>query len=74
MTLVGEICVTSIEHEGVMNGYSIPLLKEVLDLTSLPVIINGGAGCYEDFSEAFKKGASATVLLECFFLARVYKQ
>ena len=64
---VGEICVTAIEHEGVMNGYSIPLLNEVLDLTSLPVIINGGAGCHEDFSEALKKGASATAASSVFF-------
>tara|TARA_B100000963_G_scaffold354753_1_gene371776 strand:- start:948 stop:1697 length:750 start_codon:yes stop_codon:yes gene_type:complete len=64
---VGEICVTSIEHEGVMNGYSIPLLNEIIDLTSLPVIINGGAGCYEDFLEAFKKGASATAASSVFF-------
>ena len=63
----GEIFVTSIEHEGAMNGYSIPLLNEVLDLTNLPVIINGGAGRHDDFSEALKKGASATAASSVFF-------
>ena len=64
---VGEICVTAIEHEGVMNGYSIPLLNEVLNLTSLPIIVNGGAGCHNDFSEALKKGASAAAASSVFF-------
>ena len=64
---VGEIFVTAIEHEGAMNGYSIPLLNEVLDLTNLPVIMNGGAGRHDDFSEALKKGASATAASSVFF-------
>ena len=64
---VGEICLTAIDHEGEMKGYSIPLLNEALGLTCLPIIINGGAGCYEDFSEAIKNGASATAASSVFF-------
>lgn len=64
---VGEICVTNIEHEGVMKGYSLPLLNEVLNLTNLPVVINGGAGCHYDFSEVLRNGASAAAASSVFF-------
>ena len=64
---VGEICVTNIEHEGMMSGYSLPLLNEVLNLTNLPVVINGGAGGHYDFLEVLQNGASAAAASSVFF-------
>ena len=55
---VGELSITAIDNEGLMNGYSIGLLDQVISQTNLPVIINGGAGSDNDFSTAFKHGAS----------------
>lgn len=64
---VGEILVTDIEHEGMMKGYSDSLLTEVMNLTKLPVVINGGAGCYHDFFEVLEHGASAAAASSVFF-------
>ena len=64
---VGEICITNIEHEGIMKGYSVHLLNEVLNLTSLPVVINGGACSHNDFFEVLNNGASAAAASSVFF-------
>ena len=64
---VGEIYVTNIEHEGVMKGYSLPLLNEVLNLTNLPVVINGGAGCHYDFRKFYEMVLARRLLLVYFF-------
>ena len=63
---VGEISITDIDQEGRMNGYSLLLLETVVNKTKLPVIINGGAQSYEDFSSAFKYGASAAAASSIF--------
>lgn len=56
---VGEIYLTAIEKEGQMQGYDLELLKEISDTTSIPVIVNGGAGTLGHFREAIEAGASA---------------
>jgi len=63
----GEIFITSITNEGGMNGYDLGLLEQVLKLTSLPVVINGGASCFTDFDSAFDVGASAIAASSVFF-------
>lgn len=40
---VGEILLTSVDNEGTWKGLNKELLKEIENLTNLPVIINGGA-------------------------------
>lgn len=55
----GEIVFTSIDKEGMMQGYDIELIKQVCDTTSVPIIANGGAGELVHFHEAIKAGASA---------------
>lgn len=64
---VGELTITDIDREGRMNGYSIHLLEMVLSETKLPIIINGGAGCVEDFEQAFSCGAHAVAASSVFF-------
>ncbi len=41
---VGEIMVTSIDHEGKMKGFDINLLNEINKVTNIPIIASGGAG------------------------------
>jgi cyclase len=48
---VGELILTSIDHEGDMNGYDIETLYKVSSSSLIPVIASGGAGKLEDFSE-----------------------
>jgi cyclase len=40
----GELLVTSIDRDGMQNGYDLELLEALRDAVSLPVIASGGAG------------------------------
>jgi cyclase len=55
----GEILLTSINHEGMMNGYDIELISRVSKSINIPLIAHGGAGSVEHFKQAVKAGASA---------------
>jgi cyclase len=63
----GEILLTSIERDGRMQGYDLPLIQAVSQAVSIPVIASGGAGSYEDFYQAFAEaGASAVAAASMF--------
>jgi cyclase len=55
----GEILLTSIDREGIMEGYDLNMIKAVSDAVSIPVIAHGGCGTYAHMLEAIKAGASA---------------
>ncbi len=59
----GELIVQSIEHDGMMQGYDIPLVKAVSEAVTIPVIALGGAGNLSDmkqaYTEAFANGLAA---------------
>lgn len=55
----GEILLTSINHEGMMNGYDIELISRVCKSINIPLIAHGGAGSVEHFKQAVEAGASA---------------
>lgn len=55
----GEILVNCIDRDGMMQGYDLPLIKELAHLVDVPVIACGGAGSYEHLAEAIRAGASA---------------
>lgn len=46
----GEILLTSMDTDGTLSGYDLPLTKAVTDLVQVPVIASGGAGKLEDFA------------------------
>jgi len=48
----GEIFLTSIDHEGMMNGYDFDFLKQVSSEITVPLIASGGAGKLNDFYKA----------------------
>lgn len=56
---VGELLLTSVDHEGKMAGYDLKTVKKVAKGITVPVILNGGAGRIEDIAEALKAGADA---------------
>jgi len=67
----GEILLTSMDADGTLNGYDIPLLRAVSSAVSIPVIASGGAGRLGHFYEALTAGgASATLAASLFH----YKQ
>jgi imidazole glycerol-phosphate synthase subunit HisF len=55
----GEIQLTAIERDGLMEGYDLATLEEVAAAVSIPVIASGGCSGYEDMAKAVKAGASA---------------
>ena len=49
----GEVILTSIKHEGLMQGYDYDVLKTAKNKINIPLIANGGAGNYNDMLKAF---------------------
>lgn len=63
----GEILITSIERDGTMQGYDIPLIESVVSAVKIPVIASGGAGNYQHMIDAVKQaGASAVAAASIF--------
>lgn len=50
----GELVVNSIDTDGAKNGFDLPLLKAISEISSLPIVASGGAGNAEDFVELFQ--------------------
>ena len=57
----GEILLTSIDNDGMMNGFDIPTIRRVSESVPIPVIASGGASQYSDFEAAIVEGKSAAV-------------
>lgn len=51
---VGEILLTSLNQEGTWNGFDWGLLNQVIDNTSLPVIVHGGCGSIQHIEKCFE--------------------
>lgn len=63
----GEILITSIERDGTMQGYDLPLIEAVAHAVDIPVIASGGAGNYQHMVEAVTQaGASAVAAASIF--------
>lgn len=63
----GEILLTSMDTDGVKNGYDIPLTAAVTDEVSIPVIASGGCGSMEHIYDVFTQtGASAALAASIF--------
>lgn len=63
----GEILFTSMNNDGVKNGYANDALAMLADELSIPVIASGGAGNMEHFKDAFTKGKADAALAASVF-------
>lgn len=63
----GEILLTSMDCDGVKEGYDLELTAAVSQLVNIPVIASGGAGKPEHFYDAFTKGKADAVLAASLF-------
>lgn len=63
----GEILITSIDRDGMMNGYDIDLCKLVTSHVKIPVIASGGAGCKEDFLQVISEAGVDAVAAASIF-------
>ena len=55
----GEIMIQSIDRDGTLVGYDLSLLQAVISLSSVPVIVAGGAGDFMHLKQAFDVGTDA---------------
>ncbi len=62
----GEICINSIDTDGVKEGYDLALNEKLSTLLSIPIIASGGAGKKEDFLDVLKIGADAALAASVF--------
>ena len=63
----GEILFTSMDHDGVKEGYANDALAKLTSELSIPVIASGGAGKKEHFLDAFVKGHADAALAASVF-------
>lgn len=63
----GEILFTSMNHDGVKDGYANEALAKLSDKLGIPIIASGGAGEKEHFKDAFIKGKADAALAASVF-------
>ena len=63
----GEILLTSMDCDGVKNGYDLELTAAISQSVNIPVIASGGAGKLEHFYDAFAAGKADAVLAASLF-------
>lgn len=63
----GEILFTSMNHDGVKQGFACEALAQLADSLSIPVIASGGAGTMEHFKEAATIGKADAMLAASVF-------
>lgn len=63
----GEILLTSMDCDGVKNGYDIELTKLIASNVKIPVIASGGAGAKEHFYDVLTQGEADAALAASLF-------
>lgn len=63
----GEILLTSMDCDGVKEGYDISLTRAVSDAVTIPIIASGGAGKLEHFVQVVLEGHAQAVLAASVF-------
>lgn len=63
----GEILLTSMNTDGVGEGYDLDITRQIADAVSVPIIASGGAGKKEHFKEALTTGGADAALAATLF-------
>ncbi|GAB3993244.1 AglZ/HisF2 family acetamidino modification protein [Spirosoma daeguense] len=64
----GELVVTSIEHDGMMQGYNLALIQAISAAVSIPVVAAGGAGNLLDLKAAVNTAHASAVAAGSLFV------
>ena len=64
----GEVLLTSIDHDGVRNGFACELTQGISTMVKVPVIASGGAGSASDFVNVFRSGGADAALAAGVFM------
>ena len=63
----GELFLTSIDKDGIGQGYDLELIKKVSEAVTIPVIASGGVGEFEHLAQGIIKGHASAVSLANLF-------
>ena len=63
----GEILLTSMDHDGVKEGFALDITRTISQSVAVPVIASGGAGAMEHFKDVFTLGAADAALAASIF-------
>ncbi len=63
----GEILLTSMDNDGVKNGFAVDLTRIISSNIDIPVIASGGAGKMDDFRAVFEDGMADAALAASVF-------
>ena len=63
----GEILLTSMDGDGVQQGYDLELTAAIADAVPIPIIASGGVGCLEHLYDGLTKGKADAVLAASIF-------
>ncbi len=67
----GEILLTSMDQDGMKNGYELTLTREVSKSVNIPVIASGGAGNMKHIRDVFLSGADAALAASIFHFGEI---
>jgi len=59
----GEICINSIDQDGTLQGYDIPLMKMAEEAVRVPLIASGGAGVPKHLLEVFTQTQTQAAII-----------
>ncbi len=63
----GEILLTSVDRDGMQEGYDLELIRSVVEAVNIPVIASGGVGTLEHFSQGVLQGCASAVAAASIF-------
>lgn len=64
----GEIFLNSVDRDGMMEGYDLPLIRRVAQQVNVPVMACGGAGTVEHLAAAVHEGGASAVAAGSMFV------
>ena len=65
---VGEIFINSVDRDGMMAGYDLPLIRSITQKVNVPVVACGGAGTIEHLSQGVSEGGASAVAAGSMFV------
>ena len=68
----GEILLTSMDQDGMKNGYDLELTRAISESVNVPVIASGGVGTLEHLADGITQGKADAVLAASIFHYREY--
>jgi len=66
----GELLLTAMDRDGIMQGYDLELIRAVSHAVSIPVIACGGAGSVDDLGHAVRAGGASAAAAGSLFVFR----